>query len=592
MNDSNNWDLEKLLPISKFNEKISDLKSKLDSFRNKTKKLTPLVSKSNFIELIKDQEEIIEDLTIIYFRADLAEATDTSNTKFKQMVAHAKDLIVYANDVLRPFDLWLKGRHKINGEILDEANAKRLFKAIPTLEYFFTNERTKAKYALDDKVESIITRKDITGASTLVDLRDLIESKQEYHVEIDGKTEKFDNIAQLAPYFHSPKRAIRKNAYDSLIKQYNNNRIEYFLIYQALVKDWNNEKDLRGYSSAIAIRNIENGIKNEAVEGLIKACDENINIFRDFFKLKAKYLKLEKFDRYDIYAAVNGHSSEIIELDNAKQLIIENYGRLDPQFDSLVKKILNSNTIDYLPRKNKKGGGFCAPISPNTTPYIFLNYTGIKRDFMTLAHEMGHALHSLLSNGNSILTYNAPLILAETGSTLGEMINFDNMLLKSNSQEEQISMLFEKISDIYATIIRQIYFVKFELQAHKMIVAGCSIEDLDNAYLANLNSQFANSVLVPDVFKHEWMYIPHIVHTPFYCYAYAFGELLGLCLYEDYLENNDKGLKEIKGILESGSSKDPALLLKQYGYDLENGEIWNKGFEYIKKMLLKLKGLI
>jgi oligoendopeptidase F len=258
----------------------------------------------------------------------------------------------------------------------------------------------------------------------------------------------------------------------------------------------------------------------------------------------------------------------------------------------LAEKIFNSNVIDYLPRKNKKGGGFCAPIIPKMTPFIFLNYTGIKRDFMTLAHEMGHAIHSLFSNDNSILTYNAPLILAETGSTLGEMVNFDNMLSQSESKEEQISMLFEKIGDIYASVIRQIYFVKFEIEAHKLIVQGCSIDELDKAYLKNLNSQFNGSVLIPETFKHEWMYIPHIVHTPFYCYAYPFGELLGLSLYEDYLDNKTEGLKKIKGILSSGSSKDPSLLLQEYGYDLNGDGIWSKGFEYIARMIGKLKSLI
>lgn len=592
MDKTTNWDLEQLLPKSKFNDAINNLKHKLVKFKKDLKGLSNLMGKGDFIALIHSQEEIIENLSIIYFRAELEEATDTNNSEAKQMVAHAKDLIVYANDILRPFDLWIKGQYKIKDEVLDDKNAKRLFGSIPELEYHFTNERQKAKYTLSENQEAIITRKDITGASTLLDLRDLIESKQEYTLTIDGKTEKFDNIAQLAPYLHSSKREVRKAAYDSLLKQYTNNRLEYFMIYQALVKDWNNEKELRGYSSSIAIRNVENGIKDEAVKGLISACDKFIDIFRDFFKLKARYLKIKDFDRYDIYAAVNGFSSQRIELEQAKELVKKNYGLLDPDMAIQVERIFNSQVIDYLPRKNKKGGGFCAPISPKLPPYIFLNYTGIKRDFMTLAHEMGHAIHSMLSSSNSILTYNAPLILAETGSTLGEMVNFDNMLEQSESKEEQISMLFEKVSDIYASIIRQIYFVKFEIEAHEMIVNGCSIDELDNAYLNNLKSQFNGSVIIPEAFKHEWMYIPHIVHTPFYCYAYPFGELLGLSLYEDYLDNREVGLKKIKGILSSGSSKDPAQLLKDYGYDLNGDGIWTKGFEYIAKMIDKLKSLI
>ncbi|MDG6898191.1 MAG: oligoendopeptidase F, partial [Nitrososphaerota archaeon] len=224
-------------------------------------------------------------------------------------------------------------------------------------------------------------------------------------------------------------------------------------------------------------------------------------------------------------------------------------------------------------------------------PYLMLNFAGTPRDVYTIAHESGHAVHSQLASQHSMLTFHPTLVLAETASVFGEMILFDAMMDRERDDEVKRGVLLDKISSTYATIGRQSHFVMFEIDAHAAVERGAKVDDLDAIYLKNLKEQFGGKVDVPDEFRWEWVSIPHIYHTPFYCYAYAFGNLLSLSLYQRYRKEGKGFVPKYLRLLSHGGSKSPGGILEEVGVDIESADFWEGGYEVIRRMVSDLRSL-
>jgi oligoendopeptidase F len=219
-----------------------------------------------------------------------------------------------------------------------------------------------------------------------------------------------------------------------------------------------------------------------------------------------------------------------------------------------------------------------------------VNFTGKSRDVFTLAHELGHAVHSEAAQDRSILVQDAPLPLAETASTFSELLLYDNISNKISANEKKI-MLSEKIDDLYATIMRQSFFTIFEKDAHEQIGQGTTIEEISKTYLKNLKEQFGNSISISDDFDIEWSCIPHFYHTPFYCYAYSFGNLLALSLFQRYKKEGKGFAPDYIEILGAGGSKKPEDLLAEHDLDIRSPKFWQEGFDYIKTQVKELESL-
>ena len=307
-------------------------------------------------------------------------------------------------------------------------------------------------------------------------------------------------------------------------------------------------------------------------------------------KIKAKLFGIKKLNRYDIYAPIDGEDNSNYSFSEAKDLILEILKDFDSEFYKNGLSVFEHNHIDSEPLKDKSSGAFCATISPKLKPYILLNYASRKRDVLILAHELGHAIHSIFAEHNFPSIQEAPLTLAETASTLSEMMVFDYLYKRENNITIKRQMLADKITDSYATICRQIYFIKFEIFAHDKIPGGIQLNDFNNAYFNNLKDLFEDSVKVDDIFKYEWAYIPHIVNSPFYCYAYAFGNLLSLSLYKR-LKENSKFIRNIKEILRAGGSQNTEILLKNNGINLSDIDFWQNGFDQINSWIEELNSI-
>jgi oligoendopeptidase F len=473
----------------------------------------------------------------------------------------------------------LKGK-KIKGvKKLGKERAKKLFKGAKGLLYWLSRNWEERKHSLKLREEDIIAHKDVNAISPLLDVLQLIEKDIQYEMKIGKQKKVIETRGELMSYVYSDKSEEREAAYKSLLTEHEKQSDKSFAIYQGLVKDWGYEAKLRKYSSAIGMRNKANRIPDEAVEQLLETCREERGVFERYFKYKAEKLGVKKLRRYDIYAPLK-MSDKKIGYEKTKEMVMEMYREVDSEFFEGARKIFENGHVDSHPRKNKRSGAFCSTITTEIAPYVMLNFDGQLRDVSTMAHELGHGIHSILANKQRYWTQRSPLPLAETASTFSELLMFDRLLEMENSKEVKESMLSAKVADAYATILRQNYFVIFELKAHEALNRGVTKEELSEIYFETLKEQFGKVVDIDKSFRYEWAYVTHFFESPFYCYAYNFGELVSYNLYRRYKENN-RFIKEIKKLLSMGGSEDPVVKLKEIGIDIKSKDFWKDSMSQV-----------
>ncbi len=581
------WDLTKLVKDPKspvFQKQIKELEKKAETFEKIKSKLNPKISSSKFKNILQQVEEISENMSRIGGYASLSYSSNTQSDEATSLMSRMSKLGSEISNKILFFDLWWKTQ-------VDDKNAKRLMKDAGELTEYLAHKRLFAKYALSEPEEKIINTLDVTGISALVKLYDKITNSYEYKMKIGGKN-KVLTREELTNYVRSTNPKIRETAYKTILDKYTKNKGVIGEIYQNIVLNWRDEGiEIRGYKSPISMRNIGNDVDDKTIESLLAVCKKNSPVFQKFFVQKAKMLKMKKLRRYDIYAPATANIKEKnYTYDKSVKLVFESLGKFSSTLENYARKVFNENHVDSEIRQGKRDGAFCSTLSPKTTPFVLVNFTGKSRDVFTLAHELGHAVHSQAAQDRSILVQDAPLPLAETASTFSELLLYDNLSDKISDDEKKI-MLSEKIDDLYATILRQSFFTIFEVDAHKQIGDGTTIDEISKLYLQNLKKQFGNSVILSDDFAIEWSCIPHFYHTPFYCYAYSFGNLLALSLFQRYKKEGKDFVPAYLNILAAGGSKKPEKLLSEYGFDIRSPKFWQEGFDYVKDQVKALSSL-
>ncbi|MEA1977451.1 MAG: M3 family oligoendopeptidase, partial [Chloroflexota bacterium] len=406
----------------------------------------------------------------------------------------------------------------------------------------------------------------------------------------DGE-EKELSREELTVYYRDPDPALREAAYKELYRVYNADGPILGQIYQAIVRDWRSEGvDLRGYSAPIALRNLANDIPDDVVETLLDVCRKNAPLFHRFFQLKARWLGVDRLRRYDIYAPV-AQSEKTYSYNDAVAMVLESFRQFDPSMADLVQRVFDQDHIDSEVRKGKRSGAFCATVTPELTPWVLQSYNGTPRNVATMAHELGHAVHSMLAADHTKLTQHSSLPLAETASTFAEMLLVDHLLEIEDDPDVRRDILFGQMDDAYATIMRQAYFAMFERQAHERVHEGAAVDDLSGIYLDNLKDQFGDSLDLSEDFRFEWLAIPHFYFAPFYVYAYTFGQLLVLSLYKQYKEEGESFIPRYIDILAAGGSASPDEILTSAGIDMRKGAFWQGGFDVVKKSLEQLEAI-
>lgn len=578
------WDLSDLSgnhKDKKFQLKIREIQDSAKKFEKIKPALSPRISSRKFYSIIHNVEEISEKMSKVGGYASLAYAANTQSDEATSLMTQIHKLGSDTSNKILFFDLWWKRQ-------IDDKNTDRLIKDAGEFARYLKHKRLVAKYSLSEPEEKIINILDVTGISALVKLYDKITNAFEYNVRVNGKIKKIGREA-LTGFVRSSKPKIREAAYKSLLTKFTENKGVLGEIYQNIVLNWKDEGiEIRGYSSPITIRNIGNDVDDVTIESLLKVCKSNAPIFQKFFLLKAKMIRQKKLRRYDLYAPSNIKIKEKnYSYTKSVKLVLDSLTKFSPTLSNYAERVFKENHIDSEIRQGKRDGAFCSSPIPTMTPYVLINFTGKSRDVFTLAHELGHAIHSMAASDRSILVSDAPLPLAETASTFSELLLYDNMSESISDNEKKI-FLSEKIDDLYATIMRQAFFTLFEIDAHKQIAEGTVVDDISRTYLNNLKEQFGRSVLVSDDFAIEWSCIPHFYHTPFYCYAYSFGNLLALSLFQRFKKEGKDFVPSYIDILAAGGSKKPEDLLLEHGIDIRTTRFWQDGLDYISNQVKTL----
>ncbi len=577
------WKLEDLMPASGPEDIEKALKAfdksvkKVEAWR---KKLKPGIAAKAFLQLLDDIEASGLVGLRLYSFVMLQFYGNTQDQAAVALVGRIQQFYAESGNRTLFFELWWKA--------LDNTNAKRLLKISGDRRYWLEKMRSYKPYTLSEAEEKVVNIKDVTGASALNQLHEAINGRLTFNLEVEGETQKL-TYDQISIYARHPEAKMREAAYKEIYRVYADQAPILAQIYSSLMRDWRNENiDLRGFKSPIAVRNQSNDVPDKVVDTLLDVIQKNAGVFQRYFKLKAKWIGMEKLRRFDIYAPLAA-SDKKVDFDSAVQKVLAMFSDFSPRVGAMAKQVFDEGHVDGGPRPGKRNGAFCWGALPQTTPYVLLNYTGRVRDTAVIAHELGHAIHAMLADHHSLMTFHSALPMAETASVFSEALLTEKLLAEETDPASRRDLLAGVLDDAYATVGRQGFFALWEKEAHELVAQNKTPDEMAARYYASLQAQFGDAVEVNDEFKWEWVVISHFYGTPFYVYAYAFGQLLVLALYQMYKKEGERFKPKYLKILEYGGSEAPAKILKEAGIDIASAKFWQGGFDVISGMIDELE---
>jgi oligoendopeptidase F len=579
------WNLGELFPSFESPElqgAFDNVEEEVTSFEGVRNKLNPDMSAETFLEVVRASEATTRIVNKIYAFTGLSFSSDTQDQTAQTYMARVQQFAAEMQNRTLFFSLWWKE--------LDDANAARLMSEAGDYRYYLEEMRNFKPHTLSEAEEKIINLKDVTGSSALITLYDAITNRYVFKLDVDGETKELTR-GQLAAYVQGGDADMRAKAYQELYRVFGADGAILGQMYQTRARDWHNENlSLRKFNSAMSVRNLQNNVPDEAVNVLLDVTRKNSGIFQRYFKIKAKLLGVDKLRRYDIYAPV-ANSDKKFDYNDATKMVFDSFRAFDPKIAEMAQRVFDQEHVDGEVRKGKRDGAFCWSVLPDMTPFVLLNFQGRARDVATMAHELGHAIHAMLASHHNTFTFHSSLPLAETASTFGEMMLTEKLLAEEKDEAVRRDILFKQMDDAFATILRQVYFALFERDAHDKIQKNASVDELSALYMESLKEQFGDSVEISDEFKWEWVSIPHIYHTPFYVYAYSFGQLLVFSLYQQFKAEGDAFKPKYLKILSAGGSEAPAKILAEAGVDIRSAKFWQGGFDVLSRMVDELEKL-
>lgn len=564
------WNLKDLYnTIEDLDNDLAIAKSLAKNFSLRYKGNLSLLSQNDFLECISEYQNIQEMIAKVMTYVYLEFATDATKggmlNKYQQSTSAIEELLLF-------FELEFNN--------IKEDKQDEFIKNIKDFSFYLQSLKDDKKYQLSEKEEKILLKKDITSTSAFSRLFDEHFSKMTFKYNKQIKKEE-----EVLALLYNQDRKVRKKASKSLTKGLGKHQDLLTYIYNMIKTDLKIECELRGYKSPEEPRHISNKITQKSVDALIDTTLKNKILVERYYKRKAKLLGLDKLKDYDRYAPL-GKSSAEYSFEVSKEIVLSAFKNFDERFYDIAKKAFDENWCDVYPKENKRGGAFSHSAVTSVHPYVLLNHTNQRRDLFTLAHELGHAIHQYLSRDVGYLSSDTPLTTAETASVFAEMIVFD-YIKKNLADEELISLYASKLEDVFATLFRQVIFTTFERAVHSK-KEELKKEELNAIWIRENKKMFGNSVKLTNNYAIWWSYIPHFVHSPFYCYAYSYGQLLVLALYGLYKSGRQKNFKDTYyTFLSFGGSKSPKELIAMFGFDIEDEKFWQIGLEQIDRMLFE-----
>lgn len=582
------WDVSELFASAtdpKIDSTIDTAKSEVQTFVDTYKTKLNTLSDTDLNTAFETLETILAPLYKLSQYSHLIYSVDVTDTNATKLVARVEDVYSDIANQIVFFDLELG---KLDSNILAS------FKTTEALKnYHYQIEKTEkqAKYTLTEKEEQLINLKSVTGRSAFQKLYTDVTSEFSFEFEVDGETRKM-NGSELRSLRQHPDPDVRRRAMQTFYARYEEHKTVLTQCYNNVVKDFNADRKLRGYASAISVKNVGNDLDDNVIETLHAITNESYPLVERYYTLKAKLVGLKDMTLADIYAPLP-ESTKFYNWDDSKKLVLDSYASFDGEFADKAKAMFDENRIHAPTGATKQGGAYCSGYTPDTKPYVMLNHTGKLRDVSTMAHELGHAVHDMYCNKQTLFNFHPILPLAETASVFGEMILTDYMLNHETDKQAKISIITSKLEDIFASSHRQNMFSNFEMSAHSAISEQfMTSEELCELYDQKLHQMFGGSVTYTPEYKWEWSSIPHIYQVPFYVYAYNFGNLLVIALYQQYLEEGASFIPKYKEFLSMGSVATPTAITKTVNADITDPEFWRKSIRYIENQIDQLEALV
>ena len=527
--------------------------------------------------------ETLEELMgKLYSFAGLVYSENTTDPKRAKFFGDCQEKLTTASSHLIFFTLELTK--------LDEAALAKGYEA-PALAHYkpWIDDTLREKpYQLDDRLEQLLHEKSVTGRSAWNRLFD--ETIASLRFDVDGQSLSLEPTLSL---LQDSDGAKRKAAALALGKTLGGELRTFTLITNVLAKDKEISDRWRGFADVADSRHLANRVEGEVVDALVSSVRASFRkLSHRYYALKAKWMGQEVLDYWDRNAPLPNADRSLIAWDDAKGIVLDAYGRFSPEMAEIGKRFFDENWIDAPSREGKSPGAFSHPTVPSAHPYILLNYQGRTRDVMTLAHELGHGVHQVLAGKQGALMAQTPLTLAETASVFGEMLTFRSVLAQTTDPALRKSLLAGKVEDMINTVVRQIAFYSFERKVHEARRQGeLTTEELCDLWLSVQHESLGDAVRFDDGYRPFWTYIGHFIHSPFYVYAYAFGDCLVNALYARY-ENAHEGFTEhYLDLLRAGGSKPYNQLLEPFGLDARDPDFWQAGLNVIAGFIDELEAL-
>jgi oligoendopeptidase F len=584
------WDLSHLYPGIESPEFKRDLDRGLveaqalaGRYRGKLSELAAAPDGSaTLAAAVKSYEGLSDLLGRIGAYAGLVYSGDTTDPQRAKFYGDTQDKLNAAITELLFFELEL---NRIEPEVLAKvASQAPLSHWKPWLE-----DLAKDKpHQLDDRIEALFHEKSMTGAAawnrlfdeTIASLRFIVDG-EELTLELTlNKLQDSDG-------------EVRRKAAEALSTVFRKELRIFALITNTLAKDKEISDRWRKFEDVADSRHLANRVEREVVDALVAAVREAYpRLSHRYYRLKAKWFGREELDFWDRNAPLPQVEQRTIPWTEARETVLSAYGAFSPEMADIARRFFDERWIDAPPRPGKAPGAFAHPTVPSAHPYVMLNYQGKPRDVMTLAHELGHGVHQVLAAPNGALMAPTPLTLAETASVFGEMLTFRRLLDSTNDKKQRKAMLAAKVEDMINTVVRQIAFYTFERKVHEARREGeLTPEALCQIWMSVQEESLGPAIQLSSGYEPYWCYIPHFIHSPFYVYAYAFGDCLVNSLYGVY-QNAAEGFQErYFALLSAGGSKPYGELLAPFGLDAKDPGFWQIGLRMIEGMIIELEGM-
>ncbi len=578
------WDLSDLYPAAPATELQHDLDTIVDrtnAFRTKWKGTLASTNEEQFAVMMAEYETLLEILDKMGSFAHLQWSTNTeepTNGALLQLIRETSSRAWH----------WLVWVSVEMCSLPDDRLAA--LAASPLLaryKHWIESTADYKPHILSEEIEQVLSERSLTSRFAWVRLHDELQNAQVFTLRGTEYTE-----AAILKLLHDGDRNIRKEAAEVFSAGLKTGAKTQAFIYNTVMADCLMNDTLRKYPSWISSRNLANEVGDATVQTLIDSVVGRFDLVERYYKLKKKLLGVDVMYDYDRYAPVSKVPS-FVSWDEAKGIVVNAYTAFHPKAGEIASMFFERPWIHAPVLPGKNGGAYSAGTVPSAHPYVFLNYLGTNRDVQVVAHELGHGIHQYLSRPHGMLGADTPLTIAETASVFGEMLVFRSLLEKTTTKEERLSLIMEKIDDITSTVFRQVSLNRFEDAMHtaRRTRGELSVEHLNEIWMETQAVAFRGSVTFTEGYRYWWSYISHFMHTPGYVYAYAFGELLVLALYEIYLQDGADFPEKYIALLSSGGSKRPEELLAPLGIDINDPSFWNIGLNAIERLLAEAESL-